>query len=294
MMTKLVGKVKTFFRTFWRSLTEPAYYQDVFRAKFSFSFKYLTSLFFLTSLVTGLGLGLRLVRLIPQTPNFVQTAKKAIVTTYPAELILTLKDGKIFSNVDEPYFIELPTQAGVPTSGLKHFLEVDTQGGVADFTKLESAFVLTADSIVAADSAGSYKVMPLNEVLKKVPNGTSLTKTSIEALLTGAEPYLVKVLPKILLALTLAAVFVYPPLRTGWYLVGSLIVLAPFSLVLFILAKLVKRQITFVKVYQLTMHGLTIPVLVAFVFSGFAFYSWVFLGAWIVFFIFLIKVILNH
>jgi len=289
-------KLKIFFKTFWRSLTEPAYYQDIIAAKFSFSLKYLAGLLFLVSFIFGVSFGLRVLKLIPQTPNFIQNAKKYIVETYPTELTLTLKDNKISSNVKEPFFIDLPTGAGLPLQadqGFKHSIAVNTRGKVEDFTKLESMFVLTADSVVVSDSGTGYKVMPLGEVLKKIPDGTSMTKANIESLLTGAQPFVTPILPRILICLGLAAAILYPFLRTGLVLVWELAVLVPVALILFIFAKALKRRLSYAKVYQMSMHGVTIPVIATFTFGG-LFYPWLLLAAWLIFFIFLIKIILNQ
>lgn len=290
-------KIKIFWRTFWRSLTDPAYYQDIFTAQFSFSLKYLTALLFLISLSLGVLFSIRILKLIPQTPDFIRNAKNYLIEAYPAELKLTLKDQKISANVKEPFFIDLPADnAGLPSSGqgYKHSIAVNTKGGVEDFTKLESMFVLTADSVVVPDGGTGYKVMPLGEIFKKIPDGTSVTKTNIESLLTSAEPYFAQVLPKVLIVLGLAAASLYPVLRTGLTLAWELVILLPLSLILFIVVKVAKHRMSFAKVYQLSMHGLTIPIVAAFVFGSFSFYLWISLAAWLVFFVFLVKVILNY
>src|SRR3989344_9222307 len=101
-MKKITSKPKIFAKTFWKSLTNPSYYKDILEAKKSFSFKYLFSLFFVTSLIVGITISVRMLRVVPQTPKFVETVKTFLVETYPKELKLTLKENKITTNVKEP------------------------------------------------------------------------------------------------------------------------------------------------------------------------------------------------
>lgn len=285
-------KVKTFARIFWRSLTEPAYYQDILSAKFSFSLKYLFSLLFIISLILAIGVSVRVAKFIPQVPAFLQTGRAFLMETYPQELKLTLKDKKITTNVKEPYFIDLTDDKKKAIAPLKHLLVIETKGQVEDFKNLESLFFLTGDSlIVPGGEDGSYKVISLTETFGKIPDGFTLTKTGLEMILNQVSPYLLKVAPRVLIAISIAIVIIYAPLSAGFSFLVRLILLLPISLILFLGTKIAKRKITFSKVYQLSLQGITIPVVLSFVFGFSGFYGYTVILSWLAFFVFMALVL---
>jgi hypothetical protein len=281
-------KVKTFARTFWRSLTEPAYYQDILSAKFSFSLKYLFTLLLIISSILAIGVSVRVAKLIPQVPAFLQTGKAFLIETYPQELKLTLKNKKITTNVKEPYFINLADDKKGAIAPLKHLLVIDTKGQVENFKNLESLFLLTGESLVVPGGDGeSYKVVSLTETFAKIPDGFSLTKTGLETVLNQTSPYLLKVAPKVLIVISIAIVIIYAPLSAGFSFLIRLILLLPISLILFLGAKIAKRKITFNKTYQLSLQGMTIPVVLSFAFGFSGFYGYAVILSWLAFFVFM-------
>lgn len=288
-----MSKLRIFARTFGRSLTDPAYYKDILSAKFFFSVKYFFALLFLSSLVLGISASIRVIKLIPQTPNFVENAKNFLVNTYPAELKLTLKDKKITSNVKEPYFIDLPSENRNLIQGFEHLIAINTGGGVDDFKKLNSTFVLTADSLIASDAGTGYKVIPLAETFSKFPDGISVDRNVLRLILNEATPYFLNLIPKILKVMAIVLITLYPLVRTVVNLGIQMVFLLPVSLILFVFARLVKRRISYPKTYQFCLHGMTIPVVLSFIFGSFSLYSWGVLVTWLIFFGFMVFVILK-
>lgn len=288
-----MNKLKIFFKTFRRSLTEPAYYKDILSAKFSFSVKYLFGLLFFVSFIIGIITSVQILRLIPQAPSFVENAKSFVVKTYPSELVLTLKNKKVVSNVSEPYFIDLPPENKDVITGFDHFIAINTKGSVDDFETLSSMLVVTPDSLVASDTGGGYKVIPLSETFAKIPDGAYIDQTNLKLILEGVSPYLLKLIPNVLYVISIILITLYPLLRAFFSLVTQMIVLLPVALVLFIFAKIVRRQISYAKVYQFCMHGLTITTILSLVFGSFSFYSWGVWIAWLIFYIFIGSVILK-
>jgi len=255
-------KLLTFKYTFWKSLTKPDYYKDILTAKFSFSLKYIYFLLFVSSLLFGIKGAVGVARSIPKMPGFIENTKTILSQIYPKELVLTVKDKKISTNVVEPYFIAIPKEMEIPGKEAKYLLAIDTSADVADFEKYQSLFLLSKEFIAMKDNNAGYKVQPLAEILKDVPDGMTVKKSDFDALVAGLNPYYRYLYPLawagIVLLLTL-----WPLFTAGLGLSGRLVMLLFYSLLLFILAKILKRSLTYKNVYQMSMHGLTISVLIS-------------------------------
>lgn len=255
-------KLLTFKYTFWKSLTKPDYYKDILTARFSFSLKYLYFLLFVSSLLFGIKGAVGVARSIPKIPGFIENTKSVLSQIYPQELVLTVKDKKISTNVLEPYFIAIPKEMKIPGKEVKYLLAIDTSADVADFEKYQSLFLLSKEFVAMKDNNSGYKVQPLAEILKDVPDGAAIKKSDFDALVAGLDPYYHYLYPLawagIVLLLTL-----WPLFTAGLALGGRLMMLLFYSLLLFILAKILKRSLTYKNVYQMSMHGLTISVLIS-------------------------------
>ncbi len=253
-------KLKTFFRTFVKSLTQPSYYKEILKTKFSFSFKYLAFLVFLISLFTTVKFAFSVLPLRSQLPGLVEKIRSTIVSTYPDKLVVSIKSGKIFTNVKEPYFIDVPSEKKM------HFIVIDTKGKVEDYKKYNS-LVLVTDSLVVVPNSNeniSYKVYPLQDILKDTPDGVLLNKEIYQKLSSQVMPYVDK-LPVYLTGLFILIVVISPFLATvfmlGWYMAGLLL----FSVLFLIIAKLMKKDLSYSEVYRLSMHAITLPILVSLV-----------------------------
>ncbi len=292
-MKKITSKPKIFAKTFWKSLTNPSYYKDILEAKKSFSFKYLFSLFFVTSLIVGITISVRMLRVVPQTPKFVETVKTFLVETYPKELKLTLKENKITTNVKEPYFINLKEEQKAAIAPFEHLVVIDTKASPEKIQELNSLFLVNSENLVISDGSvsGSYKVVPLNETLAKIPNGVSMDKTLFTSILEKMSPYFLKILPRIIIGISIAILLLYAPLRGGISFLVEILILLPLSLILFLAAKVLKKKITFSKTYQMSLHGATIPVTLSFLFGFTGLYPYMMLISWLAFFIFMFVVV---
>lgn len=264
-------KLKIFARTFWKSLTNPSYYKDILSAKFSFSLKYLIFLLFLASLFFSFKAAIGLAKIRPKVPSFITEAKKVISEIYPDELVLTIRNKKITTNVIEPYTIDFPVDNKIPTGGYEHLLTINTRANIDDFRKYNSVFLLAGDYIVAPDDEGrSYKILPLDDYLKKIPDGAYLNKGLYLEMVKKALPYF-DYLPRIVDLAILFLIVLSPVLVTGFSLSGKLLYLLICSFFLWLLALVLKRGLSYAKVFQMSMHGLTLPILLGIFMSLFNF-----------------------
>jgi len=254
-----MNKLKNFWRVFTKSIGSISYYKDVARAKFSFSLKYLYFLLFLIALLSGIVSAVKLSYLIPKIPEYKESIKSQALNFYPKELIVTIKNQKITTNVTEPYFVG-------------SFAVIDTKIAPADFSKFPNKAIVGDSFIAVPDSSGNegYRLISLTDYLKNVPNNTQFNQKDYLAVVNKLLPYL-NYLPTIAYYLIAIALFVLPFLVAGFTLLGRMFTLLFSSLALLILAKIMKRDLNYGKIYQLSLHALTIPVVLTFVSVYFVF-----------------------
>src|SRR4051812_27361920 len=90
-----------------RSVYDPGYYADLLVEPFWYSIKYYFSFITILALLLTLLLSLCF---IPRVALFVNVAGTKIVQHYPAELKITIDKGKVSTNVQEPYVIDMPAE----------------------------------------------------------------------------------------------------------------------------------------------------------------------------------------
>jgi hypothetical protein len=269
-----MNKLKTFARTFIKSITSPKYYRDILKAKCFFSIKYLIVLLFIINVLTAIKIGAFVNKYYPQAAPLINDAKQVIVNLYPKELILTIKKQKIITNVKEPYFIEFPQQLSKITAGIyKHLIAIDTKGKADDYKKYESVLLVTADKVVTPNDRGqgNYQVVPLSDKLTEVPDGTKINKNLYDEAVGKILPYFDRI-ARYIYALILIGIVLIPFVGTVFSLFGKLLYLLPAVLLLWLLVKILKKKLSYGKVYCMAMIGLTLPIVVNFVLGIFNFY----------------------
>ena len=254
-------KLKAFFQTFVKSLSQPSYYKNFLPTKFSSSLKYLAFLLFIISLFGALKFTFILIEAKPRLPEFVDKVKMVVTDIYPDKLVITLKDGKLSTNAKEPYFIDLPK--GTWDMGTMHLIAIDTKGNVEDYGKYNSAIFLTSEFAVMPnnDNRGD-RIYPLKDLLKDVPDGAFINKSIYQSFAIQVLPY-VDNLPSYLSTLALILVVLWPFIAMSFALSGHMFYLVFFALILWIIAKMMKKNLSYGKIYQLSMHGLTLPILIS-------------------------------
>jgi len=289
----IFSKPRIFFKIYWNSLTKPSYYKDIKGAKFSFSLKYAFSLFLLTSFIVGLSISGKMLGFVSQSPKAVESTKGFLLETYPKELKLALKEGKITTNVKEPYFIDLSEDKKALIEPFKHFIAINTRGNAEDIKDLDSLFLVTADNLIVSEgsASASYRVISLNNAISKIPNNVSIDKTLFTSILDEFTPHALKVFPKIIVGISLLILIFYPLIRGTFGFIFQAVFLLPAALILFIVVKILKKNLTFAKTYQMSLHGATIPATLSFLFAFPNLYPYISVVSWLAFFVFMFVVI---
>lgn len=250
----MISKFKRFLTITWRSAIDFSYYKDIVKAPFSFSLKYLFFLSFVINIVSGIIFSQTIFKFIPQIPEKVEQIKKIAKEFYPDDLIITLNNGKLRTNVDEPYFIEFPANSNTDKN-LVHLITIDTKASVEDIKKYKTAVLVTDNALVFPDKNAGYRI----QFLSDIKGYYSINQHTYNMIISKFFPYL-NYLPYVAYTLIIASILIFPFFMALLSLFGHLIYVLIMGLALWLMVKLMKLEMSYGKIIQLSLHGLTIPI----------------------------------
>lgn len=254
-----MNKLKTWWHVFSKSITNFSYYGDILKAPISFSLKYLYILVYFVITIQAIIWSVQLAFLLPQLPGYLQNLESRMREVYPKDLIVTIQNGVLSTNAEEPLFIDIPEL--YESERIEHFITIDTEASVEAYLDYETFFLLTDREIVYPDSSyeeiTTYEVMPIDTVEDK----TIITRESYLGVVDEVSS-IIPVLPKLAPIILITGTFIFP-LFLSVIIVGSHLFLLLFlSVVTWVVAAILKLKISYMKAYQLGIHALTFPILI--------------------------------
>lgn len=250
----MFDKLKRFFQVIWRSATDFSYYKDIYQAPFSFSVKYLFFLLLLLNLIGGIGFASNIATYLPKVPQLIEKIKTTAKDFFPNDLVITLNNGKVHTNVDEPYFIDFKTN----DKNYDHFITIDTKASVDAIKQYKTVILVTKNALVFPDKQNSYRV----QLLDDVKGYYMIDKYTYNNILSKLFPYL-NYLSISIYILIILSIVIFPIIGASFNLLGKFLYLLIMDLVLLLIAKILKNLINYRKIFQLSLHGLTIPVILS-------------------------------
>jgi len=232
-----------------KSIYDPQFYFELNEKPLSFSLKYIFSF----AVVFGLLIMVQFALLtLPQFKASLDQAGPWIMDNYPEELKTTLINGELTTNVDEPYFI---SDLGVPDDLWKeknmpsNMIVIDTQIGadVQYLKEYDTLILVTKTHVLYQDERGKITA----QSFEKLPDGT-ISKESVGKFVEEYSPYIYVLIPLAFLGLFLFS-FLYVTYNLAYLLFASLLIM--------LVAKLLKKQLGYAKSYQFGIHLLTLPIL---------------------------------
>lgn len=253
-----MNKVKTFFFVLKNSLTKPIYYRSVLKAPISFSIKFLYSFVVFILFIQVSFFSVQAAFLLPQLPEAITVIEKRLNSLYPQNLVITVTDGNVRTNVKEPVFIDFPE---IKDAKYDHFITIDTNSSHEDYSELKTFFLVTKKEVVYPESTldGSrYQSAPLERI-----ENTTVTRHDYDLLLGDALPFLTS-LPQNAPYYLLLGVFVIPLVAGVFQTVGYLIQLLILSFMTWAIAQLFGISLSYKKAFQLGLHAIAAPILLLF------------------------------
>jgi hypothetical protein len=272
-----MNPLKTFFYSFKKSLFEPKYYQDVEKASFWFSFKYLWFLLFILTFIktfTFVGLYFK------SRPKIQPEVNKIMVYAenfYPKELKLDIKNGQLSTNVKEPYIFDLDKK---PEQ--KHFLIIDTKGSIENYPSYNSYILATKNAVVYPSESKNNKIGETSVFyFRELKQNFTLDKKTYDNMLNIVNPYT----PKIKLfvdwiMLSLSPLFLV--FGSLFWTIGVMISILFLTFFVWIINLIFKKGHNYGSLYRMGMHAVTWPIIfnefLGYVKSPFPrFFNWIFL-----------------
>lgn len=245
------------------SIYNPDYYKEILNKPFSYSLRYFLSLVAIIALISTITFSFLTLPMINKFIN--ETAPKAL-NYYPDNLEITVKSGKVSSNVVEPYFIKLPSEIKSEVQGSKDYstktspdltkidnlLVIDTASPLTVnlFQNYKTLVLLSGDSVAYYDN-NAIKIQSLDQSINGVVN-----KAKFSEVLDKIMPYL-KVSPFLLLPIVFIFSFI-------GFIIGNLIYLIFGAFVIWLMFKIIKKNLEYGKAYQIGLHAITLGVILEF------------------------------
>ena len=161
-----MSKIKTFFRTFVRSITSFSYYQDVIKSPLSFSYKYF---FFFCFVVVTTATSILGVFIAREVPPFLARVEHYGRNLFPADLLIEIKNGKLRINRPEPFVIPVPVELLVDQpvaisdqKQLRAFV-YDQKAEVTTFDEYNSMIVANSQVLMIKDQNSGIRVLPIKD-----------------------------------------------------------------------------------------------------------------------------------
>lgn len=258
--------VPGFFKSIPASVYSPSFYAGIAGRSFWKGFWYLVGVSFF--ILVAWTLVLTLVPYLKHKET-VQSTLENVIHFYPEELVLTIQDGKVSSNVPEPYYFKftdaIPTEnwnaafkegfeegvsEDMPASvDLEDFnlVVIDTQTpySIEQFYKYETIAWLTYDAVYVMSESNKIEAIPLAEAPDMVVNKV-LVDDAMESIWGSVKN-----------ALPILAVFFFACAFIG-VVVFRMIYLLFFALVLFVACSLMKLPYDFGAAYKIGFYAITL------------------------------------
>lgn len=233
------------------SIYNKSYYQSVISERnFKSSFKYLSRLILLVSLVAMIVF----ITKIPSLSNLVKENVAIGVNNYPEDLIITFKDGAASVNKPEPYVMKFPeewiaTQKNAQKK-VENLVVINTKDpfSVEAFYKYSTVALITKNELVMIKGNDSLEVTPISKI-----GDIEITKL----FLLEKQSKLIELLPVFYFTMPLG---VYLVSFIGIF-IGTLFVLLVYACIIWSISRIKKLNLSYKKSYQVAMHIMTVMII---------------------------------
>lgn len=237
-----MNKLKTFARTYYRTISDPTYYRDVLQAKLSFSLKY----FFLFYFILGItGTLVYNFRAKPYLLNLASQTTDEIQQLYPGNLVINFTDNKlVLQGEQSPVTIRFPES--LKSESVTHeYQSLLTLNDTTDEAS-PSMFTLGQTQLTLLYPDGQEQKVSYADL--EIGNQT-INQSTVESRIPE-----IKMLLKGLVQLSPFAVFLVSSIFTPIMMLGVLFLL---SGLVYIATQISQLRLSYRQAYQLSLHTIT-------------------------------------
>jgi len=252
--------LKTFFYSFTRSLFEPKYYNDVAKAKFWFSFKYLMCLLFILVFIKTFSLGGLYLKNRPYVQPGVNKLVAYAENFYPRGFELTIRNGQLSTNVNEPYIFNLEKNEW--QTNQRHLLIIDTKGSIENYPSYNTYVLATKNAVVYPSESTSNRIEQMSVFyFRDLKQNFILNKKIYDNFLNIARPYTYRVL-FFIDYIVLALLFLFLVFGSLFWTGGTMFGLLFLTLLVWIINQIFKKRYSYGFLFKMGMHAVTWPILI--------------------------------
>ena len=230
-----------FFKKVQSSVYSPEFYKQVPMTSFGSALGYFLLL----------ALFMAVIRSAIPVWEFVTVGQKEVdkfttqaLNVYPSELELKIQDGKVSTNVQEPYYVSIPS--GIDEGEDSQYLAVidtKTPFSAAQFNAYNTLAWVTEDSVfVKGDS--QFRTIDLTEA-----ENFTLNKSVVDSFAAKAAPWLKLVLPVVVIGIFLVM------LLSNMFMLVSMLFTA---LIIWLILRLLNKGLSYADSYKVGMYALTL------------------------------------
>lgn len=250
---------KQFWIDFKKTLFNPSYYKEIvkFSLRRSFSIFFVYFLFY----VIALSLFLFFYVFSPLNNQLYNFSRNSL-DLFPQELAIIIRDGKLTTNVEEPYYISLDIlnfldkeeidknniKTNLEFQGTENLLVIDTSAKVEDIFDYKTLFFLTEKNLVIRKENNETTFYPLNNFKEELV----VDKDSYQDFILKISSYLKYFLPAIVIILF----FIFLIFIPFFYIIYCLL----FAIFIYFSSKLFSLKLNYKKSFQLSLHIILAPV----------------------------------
>lgn len=243
-----------FVTNYKRSLRDFSFYKEILGKPFFFSLQFLYIVTFLVLFINTLLVTVTAAFYLPSLPSALNTLQSRLEVLYPEELIITIKEGTISTNLSEPLYLDVAELNSY--TDYQHFITIHTKASVFDYADLDTMILVTKNTIVYPDINSSlpYRTESAHEL-----GDTVITYQTYQDAVNRLNSFLAK-LPSIAPWLLIASLILIPIMGSLVVTVWRLLILIILTGIMYPIARIFGAQYTFNQLYRMGMHALVAPI----------------------------------
>jgi len=260
-----MNSLKTFFYSIKKSLFNPEYYDEVAKAGFGFSYKYLWFLLFILTFIKSLTFAGSYLKNRPQIQPGISKFMDKAQTIYPGDLELKIINGQLYTNTQEPFFFDLDNR--VTADLRRHFLIIDTKGTIENYPNYNTSILATKNAVVYPSKSNNNRIEQTSVFyFRDLKKDVTLNKKIYDNFLNLVKPYTYRALffidsfavSFLLLFLVFGSLF-----WTGGVMTGLLFL----TLIVWVANLIFKKQYSYGSLFKMGMHAVTWSILTSEIFT---------------------------
>lgn len=236
--------MKNFFQTIKDSFYSREFYSKIGGKPFKSILGYFTLLVLFLTIIRAVSLYNPLVNNVPKE---IKKGAEELINCYPDNLEVNISNGQATTSARQPYFLSCDKEKSASESA---FLVIDTGTTFSKekFDEYKTPIWLTKNALVAKKNSFETNTYSLEKI-----NNFKVNKNEINTLYNKTSAYFIYVGPSLL---SIASVLIY----LGY--IFRLVYLLIFSLLVFLISGLMKKDFSYFQVYKTSVYAITPALLI--------------------------------